>query len=68
MRHRNAFGETWDGKGDMPQWLNQAESAGQPLEHFAVASASKSTNRGHATIDWSRDPLAGARLATVRPS
>ena len=63
VRYRNAFGETWDGKGAMPQWLMQATSAGQSLEHFEVSSALTSVSRGPATIDWSRDPFAGTRLA-----
>ena len=67
-RYRSAFGDTWDGKGDMPQWLRQATSAGQSLAHFAVEKSSTSTSRGRPTIDWSRDPFAGTRLATVRPS
>ncbi|TKC92286.1 H-NS histone family protein [Trinickia terrae] len=67
-RYENAFGDTWDGKGAMPQWLMQAQSAGQSLKHFAVASESKPANRGQAAVDWSRDPFAGTRLASVRPA
>jgi DNA-binding protein H-NS len=47
-RYRNASGETWDGKGDMPQWLKQSTSAGQSLAHFAVDKASTSASRGGA--------------------
>ncbi|WP_408520695.1 H-NS family nucleoid-associated regulatory protein [Paraburkholderia sediminicola] len=68
QRYRSAFGHTWDGKGDMPQWLRQATSAGQSLAHFAVEKSSTSSSRGRPAIDWSRDPFAGMRLATVRPS
>jgi DNA-binding protein H-NS len=68
VRYRNAFGDTWDGKGAMPRWLMQAISAGQSLEHFAVANSSKSANSGRATVDWRQDPFAGTRLATVGPS
>jgi DNA-binding protein H-NS len=67
-RYRSAFGHTWDGKGDMPQWLQQASSAGQSLAHFAVEKSSMSNSRGRPAIDWSRDPFAGTRLATVRPT
>jgi DNA-binding protein H-NS len=67
-RYRSAFGDTWDGKGDVPQWLRQATSAGQSLAHFAVEKPSPSTVRGRPVVDWSRDPFAGTRLATVRPS
>ncbi|NPT41458.1 H-NS histone family protein [Paraburkholderia sp. 1N] len=67
-RYRSAFGDTWDGKGDMPQWLRQATSAGQSLAHFAVEKSSTSISRGRTVIDWSRDPFAGTRLATVRSS
>jgi DNA-binding protein H-NS len=67
-RYRSAFGDTWDGNGDMPQWLRQATSAGQSLAHFAVEKSSTSTSRGRPAIDWSRDPFAGTRLATSRSS
>lgn len=67
-RYRSAFGDTWDGKGDMPQWLKQATSAGQSLAHFAIDKPSTSASRQRPVIDWSRDPFAGTRLATVRPS
>ncbi|QCP54242.1 H-NS histone family protein [Trinickia violacea] len=67
VRYRNAFGDTWDGKGAMPQWLVQATSAGQSLEHFAAAKpAKKLVSRAPATVDWSKDPFAGTRLATAR--
>ena len=71
VRYRNAFGDTWDGKGAMPQWVVQATSAGQSLEHFAVAAKSAKkpapAGRAPATVDWSKDPFAGTRLASVRP-
>lgn len=67
-RYRNASGDTWDGTSEMPQWLKQAKSAGQSLEHFAVGTASTSVGRARPAIDWSRDPFAGTRLATVRAS
>jgi DNA-binding protein H-NS len=65
-RYRNAFGDTWNGKGDMPQWLKQATSAGQSLEHFSVGKSPVTGARERPAIDWSRDPFAGTRLATVR--
>jgi DNA-binding protein H-NS len=65
VRYRNAFGDTWDGKGSMPQWLVQAISAGQSLEHFAVERAKATVTRARPTIDWRQDPFAGTRLATV---
>ncbi|REG51723.1 DNA-binding protein H-NS [Paraburkholderia sp. BL6669N2] len=67
-RYRSAFGDTWDGKGDMPQWLKQATSAGQSLAHFAIDKPSTSASRQRPVIDWSRDPFAGTGLATVRAS
>lgn len=67
-RYRSALGHTWDGKGEMPQWLKQATSAGQSLGHFAVGKSPTLPSRARAAIDWSRDPFAGTRLATVRPS
>jgi DNA-binding protein H-NS len=67
-RYRSAFGDTWDGKGEMPQWLKQATSAGQSLEHFALDNSSDSASGGPPAIDWRHDPFAGTRLATVRSS
>jgi DNA-binding protein H-NS len=32
--YRNADGRTWDGQGDMPDWLKRAVNAGQSAEHF----------------------------------
>ncbi|MEM5342611.1 H-NS family nucleoid-associated regulatory protein [Paraburkholderia azotifigens] len=68
VRFRSPFGETWDGKGAMPQWLSNALSAGQSMEHFATgqpakAKAAKEERRG---VDWRNDPFAGTRLASVQ--
>jgi DNA-binding protein H-NS len=68
VRYRNAFGDTWDGQGAMPQWLVQATSAGQALEHFSVKVASKAAKLERPAVDWRQDPFAGTRLATVRAS
>ncbi|MDQ7981588.1 H-NS family nucleoid-associated regulatory protein [Paraburkholderia sp. SARCC-3016] len=67
VRYRNAFGDTWDGKGGMPQWLQQATSAGQSLQHFAVIGSEKpaATAQRRTGVDWSKDPFAGTRLATA---
>jgi len=32
--YRDAFGNIWDGKGEMPEWLLRAIHAGQNIEHF----------------------------------
>jgi DNA-binding protein H-NS len=32
--YRDAFGNMWDGKGEMPEWLLRAIHAGQNIEHF----------------------------------
>jgi DNA-binding protein H-NS len=34
VRYRDAFGNTWDGRGDKPDWLARAIWAGQTMEHF----------------------------------
>jgi len=65
-RYRDAVGNTWDGKGDAPQWVVQATSAGQALEHFAI-STSAELQSGKRAVDWRQDPFAGTRLATVKP-
>jgi DNA-binding protein H-NS len=67
-RYRSATGETWAGDGEMPQWLKQAISAGQSLEHFAVERAALVTMEPRPKIDWSQDPFSGSRLAAVQPS
>ncbi|MBT2180941.1 H-NS family nucleoid-associated regulatory protein [Ralstonia thomasii] len=37
-RYRSAEGQTWDGEGDMPDWLQRAVNAGQSPEHFRVGT------------------------------
>lgn len=32
--YRDAFGNTWNGAGEMPEWLQRAIHAGQDIEHF----------------------------------
>lgn len=66
-RYRSATGETWSGDGEMPQWLKQAISAGQSIEHFAVERAAAAMEP-RPKIDWSQDPFAGSRLAAVQPA
>ncbi|WP_354687803.1 H-NS family nucleoid-associated regulatory protein, partial [Cupriavidus necator] len=34
--YRNAAGQSWDGQGDMPDWLRRAVNAGQSVEFFRV--------------------------------
>ncbi|MFD1557124.1 H-NS family nucleoid-associated regulatory protein [Paraburkholderia silviterrae] len=63
-RYRDASGNTWDGKGDTPQWVLQATSAGQSLEHFAISGTPEPKSGKHASVDWGNDPFAGSRLAT----
>nr|WP_318225553.1 H-NS histone family protein [Paraburkholderia terrae]MDW3657381.1 H-NS histone family protein [Paraburkholderia terrae] len=67
-RYRSATGETWSGDGERPQWLKQAISAGQSVEHFAVDGAAQSTPAAGPKVDWQQDPFAGSRLATVSSS
>jgi DNA-binding protein H-NS len=64
-RYRNASGNTWDGVGEMPQWLVQALSAGQSLEHFSVANPDEPPTARGPGVNWAYDPFAGSRLATV---
>ncbi|WP_084210127.1 H-NS family nucleoid-associated regulatory protein [Ralstonia sp. A12] len=37
-RYRSADGQTWDGEGEMPDWLRRAVNAGQSPEHFRVGA------------------------------
>ncbi|SKD04112.1 H-NS histone family protein [Burkholderia sp. CF099] len=67
-RYRSATGEIWSGNGEMPQWLKQAISAGQSLEHFAVARTIEQEPETHSKVDWRQDPFAGSRLAAAQPS
>ncbi|PQV46431.1 DNA-binding protein H-NS [Paraburkholderia sp. BL21I4N1] len=32
--YRDAFGNSWDGYGDKPDWLKRAIHAGQNIDHF----------------------------------
>lgn len=66
VRFRDASGNTWDGKGAAPQWVVQATSAGQSLEHFAIDGAPNRHADKRTGADWRNDPFAGTRLATIR--
>ena len=33
-KYRDAFGNSWDGTGDRPDWLTRAINAGQTMDHF----------------------------------
>lgn len=66
VRYRDAAGHTWDGNGDTPQWVVQATSAGQSLEHFATTRAAEPEQGKRASVDWRNDPFAGTRLATSK--
>jgi DNA-binding protein H-NS len=65
VRFRSASGETWDGDGAMPQWLSNAVSAGQSMDHFAVGNPPIKDKQERPAVDWRNDPFAGTRLATV---
>jgi DNA-binding protein H-NS len=64
-RYRSATGDSWDGQGEMPQWLRQAISAGQSIDHFALTGkpvvAPPPPLKKH--VDWNNDPFAGSPLA-----
>ncbi|CAE6767353.1 hypothetical protein R70006_03781 [Paraburkholderia domus] len=63
-RYRSATGDTWSGEGEMPQWLRQAISAGQSIEHFELSSkAARTVQSARAGVDWRDDPFAGTPLA-----
>jgi DNA-binding protein H-NS len=34
VMYRDAYGNTWDGQGDKPDWLARAIYAGQNIDHF----------------------------------
>ncbi|WP_455289287.1 H-NS family nucleoid-associated regulatory protein [Cupriavidus necator] len=34
--YRNAQGMSWDGQGEMPDWLRRAVNAGQSVEFFRI--------------------------------
>ncbi|MEW9586410.1 H-NS family nucleoid-associated regulatory protein [Paraburkholderia sp. DGU8] len=63
-RYRNATGDSWSGEGKMLQWLKQATSAGQSVEHFQLTAKLAPTVRSsRAGVDWRDDPFAGSPLA-----
>jgi DNA-binding protein H-NS len=63
-RYLSATGDTWTGEGEMPQWLKQAISAGQSIEHFQLSStAAPTVQSARAAVDWRDDPFAGTPLA-----
>ncbi|WP_322061882.1 H-NS family nucleoid-associated regulatory protein [Paraburkholderia sp. J63] len=64
VRYRDAFGHTWEGKGTPPQWVVQATSAGQSLEHFSIGAEPPRESTKRDGVDWRDDPFAGTRLAS----
>lgn len=36
-RYRSADGQTWNGRGEMPDWLQRAVNAGQSVDHFRIS-------------------------------
>ncbi|MEA3083719.1 MAG: DNA-binding protein [Paraburkholderia sp.] len=62
-RYRSATGDSWDGQGDMPQWLKQAISAGQSIDHFELTAAPAPAPQPRKQVDWLNDPFAGSPLA-----
>jgi DNA-binding protein H-NS len=63
MRYRSAIGDEWSGEGDMPQWLRQAISAGQSLEHFALTSKPPLQQAATKKVNWRDVPFSGSPLA-----
>ncbi|RDK03492.1 H-NS family nucleoid-associated regulatory protein [Paraburkholderia lacunae] len=66
-RYRSATGDTWDGQGEMPQWLKQAISAGQTIDHFELSTTPAATPPAKKRVDWQNDPFAGSPLARQSP-
>jgi DNA-binding protein H-NS len=62
-RYRSATGDSWDGQGEMPQWLRQAISAGQSIDHFALTAKPAAAPQPKKHVDWKNDPFAGSPLA-----
>jgi DNA-binding protein H-NS len=64
-RYRSATGDSWDGQGEMPQWLKQAISAGQSIDHFELSATPAPTpqQQPRKQVDWLNDPFAGSPLA-----
>ncbi|MGF6780798.1 H-NS family nucleoid-associated regulatory protein [Paraburkholderia sp. GAS334] len=62
-RYRSATGDTWSGEGEMPQWLKQATSAGQSIQHFELSSKVAAPQKNREAVDWRNDPFAGGPLA-----
>ena len=36
VRYRDALGQTWDGRGEIPMWLQRAVNSALSVGHFAV--------------------------------
>jgi DNA-binding protein H-NS len=62
-RYRSATGDSWDGQGEMPQWLKQAISAGQSIDHFEISGKPAPAPQPKKHVDWQNDPFAGSPLA-----
>jgi len=66
-RYRDASGHSWDGTGEAPQWVVQATSAGQSLEHFAITETKTGGSGKRPDAERRNDPFAGTRLASIKP-
>jgi DNA-binding protein H-NS len=62
-RYRSATGDSWDGQGEMPQWLKQAISAGQSTDQFELSAPPAPTPQPKKRVDCKNDPFAGSPLA-----
>lgn len=62
-RYKSATGDTWSGEGEIPQWLKQAVSAGQSLDHFERSPQGEAPRTNDHPVNWHNDPFAGSRLA-----
>lgn len=65
-RYRNATGDSWGGRGEMPQRLKQAISAGQSIQHFELRPNVSRAPLGKERVDWRNDPFAGSSLARTQ--
>lgn len=39
VAYRDAWGNIWNGRGDLPEWLQRAVAAGQSIEHFRCSES-----------------------------
>ena len=62
IRYRDAWGNTWTGEGEQPEWLRRAVAAGQSVDHFLCARRDGHGQQCDETVTALKRPFIFLRL------